>query len=176
MVENRIDGDILIVIVVIVQGFILLFCENLKIQNFLFLLEHLHSFWKRKGICKIDWCVLCKCMISWLNPTKYKIFNIHLIQNVNIFASLRLCKCLISAQVAKLKNISILLDISDFRCGWIVRAGAALTSHEHEDNGKYLFIIRVGRHIAEADWDQTGETKVKTGAVAALKNTRTPKH
>ena len=69
----------------------------LKIQHFLFLFEQLHSFWERKGICKIDWCVLCKCMISWLNPTKYKIFNIHLIQNSLCFRLI--LKCLISAQL-----------------------------------------------------------------------------
>ena len=76
-------------------------------------LEHLHSFWERKEICKIDWCVLCKCMISWLNPTKYKIFNIHLIQNVNIFAWDYFVNASSSGENLKSNKKNAKLDISD---------------------------------------------------------------
>ena len=46
---------------------------------------------------------------------------------------------------------------------------AALTSDQHEKDGKYLLVVRVGGNVAEAHGDEARETKVEGGAVAALK-------
>jgi hypothetical protein len=47
-----------------------------------------------------------------------------------------------------------------------------LTSHKHEYDGEYFFIVRVGRHVAETHGDKASETEVEGGAVTALKHTR----
>ena len=44
-----------------------------------------------------------------------------------------------------------------------------LTSHKHENDGEYLFIVRIGGHVPETDRDKASETEVEGGAVAALK-------
>ena len=46
---------------------------------------------------------------------------------------------------------------------------AALTSDQHEKDGKYLLVVRVGGNVAEAHGDEARETKVEGRAVAALK-------